>query len=205
MLHNKYHTTRKKRITFKQLNNKFMYIIILYTLGPITMLLYKVLEYYKFWDCITNRKYAISGLERLKNGSAYPISWIFNDENNKKEFNALFNRIKKNTQAENIKSLLIDGFKPDLLATAGMPIIIGGINPEWKQEYKAFYSSNHPILMTFKVNICGETIIKGDRCCSIGELEKWIDNEKKKWDFWLGVVVMTIFSIASIIWRLQIL
>jgi len=182
-----------------------MDIIILYTLGPIIVLIYKILEYFSFWDFITKRKYALSGLERLKSPSGFPKSYIYNEDADKKEFKAIFKRIKRNTKVVKIKNALKEGNKPSLLTTGGNPIPFQGIPPEWEQENKAFYSSNHPVLMIFGVTKKGTGKGKGKRCCTLGELEKWIDSEKKKWDFWLGVVVMTIFSIASIIWRLQVL
>lgn len=180
-----------------------MNTILLYTLGPIIVLIYKVLEYYNFWNYISNRKYALSGLDRLKSPCGYPKSCIYDEDADKKEFNALFKRIKRNTKIDKIKKVLKEGSKPSLLTTGGEPIILQGIPPEWEQENRAFYSSNHPIIMIFGMTKSGNG--KGERCCTLGELEKWIDSEKKKWDFWLGVVVMTIFSIASIIWRLEVL
>jgi len=182
-----------------------MEIIFLYTLGPIIVLIYKILEYYNFWNYISNRRYALSGLDRLKCPSGFPKSWIYNEDTDKKEFNALYKRIKRNTKNDKVKNVIKEGNKPSLLTIGGNPISLEGILPEWKQENKAFYSSNHSVLMIFGVTKNGGGKGKAERCCTLGELEKWIDSEKKKWDFWLGVVVMTIFSIASIIWRLEVL
>ena len=182
-----------------------MDIIFLYTLGPIIVLIYKILEYFNFWNYLTKRKYTLSGLDRLKNPSGIPKSCIYNKDTDKKEFNALFKRIKRNTKIDKIKNVLKEGNKPTLLIVGGYPIPFQGIPPEWKQENKAFYSSNHSVLMIFDVTQNGTGKGKAERCCTLGELEKWIDSEKKKWDFWLGVVIMTIFSVASIIWRLQVL
>lgn len=182
-----------------------MNIILLYISGPITILIYKVLEYYNFWNYITKRKYALSGLDRLKRPYGYPKSWICNNTTDKKEFNAILERVKRNTKIEKIKEVLKDGNIPSILTIGGDPIILNGVPTEWEQEDKTFYSSNHPIIMIFGVTKSGNLNGNGERCCTLGELEKWIDSEKKKWDFWLGVVVMTIFSIASIVWRLQVL
>lgn len=180
-----------------------MTIIFLYSLGPIIVLIYKILEYYDFWNLITKRKYALSGLERLKKTTGFPKSWIYDEGSDRKEFNALYERIKRNTKIDKVKNALKYGSRPSLLTTGGNPISLQGIPAEWEQEYRSFYSSNHPVMMIFGVTKNGNG--KGERCCTLGELEKWIDLEKKRWDFWLGVVVMTIFSIASIIWRLQVL
>lgn len=80
-----------------------MDIIILYTLGPVIVLIYKVLEYYNFWNYISNRKYALSGLDRLKSPTGYPKSWIYDEDTDKKEFEALFKRIKRNTKVDKLK------------------------------------------------------------------------------------------------------
>jgi hypothetical protein len=36
------------------------------------------------------------------------------------------------------------------------------------------------------------------------EIGKWLDDEKRKREFWIGVIIISILSIASIIWRLQL-
>jgi hypothetical protein len=182
-----------------------MSIIFLYILGPIIVVIYKILEHFNFWNYLTNRKYALSGLERLKRPSGFPESFIYNEDPDKKEFKALFKRIKRKTKVVKIKKVLKDGYEPSLLTTVGNPILLQGIPPEWEQENRSFYSSSHSVLMSFGVTKNGDGQGKGERCCTLGELEKWIDSEKKQWDFWLGVVVMFIFSIASIILRLEVL
>jgi hypothetical protein len=45
------------------------------------------------------------------------------------------------------------------------------------------------------------TIIK---VCTLREIGKWLDDEKRKREFWIGVIIISILSIASIIWRLQL-
>lgn len=154
-----------------------MYIIILYTLGPIIVLVYKVLEYYGFWNYISGRKYAISGLRRLNSTSGYPISWIGNEGDDKREFNALLKRIKRNTKEVKIKNILKEGHKPSLLVTGGSPILLEGIPKEWPQEQTCFYSSSHPVIMMFGVSKIGRGNGKAEKCCALGELEKWIDSK----------------------------
>ncbi len=184
-----------------------MTIVLLYILGPIIVLLYKTLEYrWNFWDRISGRGYALKGLERFKNTSGYPISWIYNDEKDKNEFNALFKRIKRKTSVGKIKNVLNEGHIPSLLVTGGSPIELNKLPPEWDQKDKFYYTSNHPIMMAFNISRSNKAQRgKMERCCSIGELERWLIDEKKNWDFWLGGVVLTIFTITSVIWRLQIL
>lgn len=181
-----------------------MNIILLYTLGPILILIYKVLEYLNVWNKITGRNKALSGIERLKSVSGFPQSFIYDEEPDKKEFEALYKRIKKNSKNEKIRSLIKEGNRPSLLTPAGSPIMFRGVPLEWEQKNKGFYSSNHSVLMIFGVTRNGSDKGNAERCCTLGELEKWIDLEKKAWEFWLGVVVMSIFSIASIIWRLEV-
>lgn len=182
-----------------------MSIVILYILGPVVVLAYKLMEHFGFWNFISGRKFALSGLERLKTTTGYPKSWLYNKDNDRKEFKAIYKRIKKRTEEEKIKQVLKDGNKPSLLTTGGNPFVLAGVPDEWEQKNKTYYSPNHPIIMIFGVEKNGQSKGKGERCCSIGDLEKWITDEKKRWDFWIGILVLSLFSIASVVWRLQVL
>lgn len=173
-------------------------ITILYILGPLIALIYKILEYCNFWNFISGRDKALLALNKLKTPTGYPESFIYNRDGSAQEFQELLKRISKNTSREKISKALESGCIPSLLTTGGSPIILNGLPEEWEQEEKTYYSPNHPILMVF------EEHKKGDVCCTLGELEKWIDDEKSRWNFWLGVVLISIFSIASILLALQL-
>ncbi len=176
-----------------------MLIITLYLAPPIMVLLYKILEYCGFWNHISGRDNAINTLNRLKTATGFPDSFIYNNEKDRKEFDALFTRIKKKTKIKKIIKVLGAGNEPSLLTTGGNPTSLGPLPDGWKQEERFYYSQNHPILMVF------EKEGKGDKCCTLGELEKWIDDERKNWDFILGTIIVTIFTIASILLRIELI
>lgn len=171
-----------------------METVLLYLLAPIIAFMYKILDYYGFWAWITNRNHALEGIRRLKSGKGYPDSWIYNDDKDKKEFNALYRRIKRNTKNAQIKAILKEGHVPSLISIAGEPIVIKGLEPKCPLEHKISYIGNHPIMLIFNVDRSGGKG-KGGRCCSLEELEGWINNEKRLWDFWAGVVVLSVLSI----------
>lgn len=169
---------------------------ILLSMLPILLaLLYKILDYLGFWGLITNRNNALAGIERLKSGHGYPASWIFNDDKDKKEFLALYKRIKRSTKNQTIKEMLDEGNIPSLISIAGNPIKIDGVYPEWPLSQKISYTADYPIMLIFNISREGGNG-NGDRCCSLGELENWINDEKRTWDFWAGVVVLSILSIT---------
>jgi hypothetical protein len=59
-----------------------MGIYFLYLIAPLIVIFYKYFEYKGIWDKKSGRKYALVGLERLKNTHGNPVSWIYE---NKKE------------------------------------------------------------------------------------------------------------------------
>jgi hypothetical protein len=116
-----------------------MIVIILYITGPLIVLFYKILEHFNIWNRISGRNNALKGLNRLKDTGGYPISWIYNDNLDKREFDALFKRIKKNTNKTIIKGILNDRNIPSLITTAGNAIFIEGLPSNWKQNEKYYY------------------------------------------------------------------
>lgn len=181
-----------------------MIIVFLYLLGPLIVLLYKVLEHFQVFDKITGRDKAISGIKRLKSATGFPQSWIYENKNEDKEiFNALYSRILKKLGNNYFSEIENNGFKPEIITIAGNPFPIEGVPKEWKQEEKFSYTHNHPILLTFKNNEHDEQ--KAIRVCSLGELEGWISSEKKHWNFIVGICVLFVFTSASVIFRLHML
>lgn len=183
-----------------------MTIILLYILGPVIGLTYKVLDHYGFWERLSGRKYVKSALSRMKSGSGYPHSYLFvNEPNDRIEFNAVRKRVRKYTRFTNVRK---NFNKKELTAFAigpvGQPFPILGVDQNWPQEHRRFFSGNHPIIISFSEN--PETLKGiGGKCATINELEEWVQTEKRSWDFYAGVVVISFFSIASILFRLQVL
>jgi hypothetical protein len=89
---------------------------------------------------------------------------------------------------------------PALICVGGDPIKITSIPNEWNQNEKYYYSNNHPILLLFGELNKGKAIRVG----CIGDLDKWLQNEKKEWDYWVGALLIGVISIIPIIIRLKL-
>lgn len=172
-----------------------------YILAPFVTLLYKFLGYNKWIDKATGRKLRISGLKRLQTCTGYPDSWIFDDDKDTAEFTALMKSIKSNTKSEKLKTVFKEGHLPTLIVTAGDPYQISGIDSKWNLQEKTYYSSNHPVMVIFGVNRQGGNG-KGEKACTLGELEKWIEDEKKTREFWIGTFAISLLSIGLTLGRL---
>jgi len=182
--------------------NNFV-VVLLYIAPPIAAATYKGLDYLGLFDYLSNRKYSLIGLKRLKSGAGYPVTFIQRDiKNDRKCFDALLILMKNNIESGLALENLRDGNVPSVITAVGQPIPIGGLPPELEQEKRCFFSNVHPIAMSFPTQN-GKDNQKIILCCTIGDIERWIDKQKRCWDFWLGVVIVTLFSIVSIIIRLK--
>lgn len=175
--------------------------LLFYILAPIITLLYKLLDYNKWIDKVTGRTFRISGLKRLQTCTGFPNGWIYNDEKDKEEYTALMKIIKENTKSEKLKSILKKESQPSIIITAGDPHILNGIDPKWELHEKAYYSNNHPVMVIFGVSREGGSG-KGEKACTLGDLEKWIEDEKRTREFWIGAFAISLLSIGLIIGRL---
>jgi len=168
---------------------------LLYQSPAIVACIYAALEHFGAIDIITKRKQAIQGLKRLQSGAGYPITFIYNDEEDSAVFNALYKRIKKNIRLKKrISDVLSEGHIPSAIVTAGKPLSIEGLPPEWKQDERTFYSQSHPVLFLFGVKREGEGKGKADKACTIQDIEDGLREEKDSRKFWLGVLVIAILS-----------
>jgi hypothetical protein len=140
-------------------------------LPPLVGILYAVLEHFGVWDRLSGRDKAVEGLRRLRSCAGYPVNWIYNDKEDKRVFEALCKRIKNHTQEAVMRALIDAGGNPMLIATAGHPLPINGVDDKWPQEGKFFYSDNHPVLMGFAVSRSAvHNKGKGDKACTLREL-----------------------------------
>jgi hypothetical protein len=176
------------------------HLIFLFLAPPALTLLYAVLEHFKVLDRWFGRDHAIEGLERLRSGSGFPKSWIFDDAQDKACFVQLEKRISKMTRSKTIKAILSKGVRPSLITVAGQPVLLTGVPANWETTDKLIYLSGHPVLYTFGVTRSGGEG-KADRACSLGELEKWLNDEKERRKFFLGAVALGIISITFIVLR----
>ena len=90
-----------------------------------------------------------------------------------------------------------------MIVTAGSPHQIEGVDPKWQLNEKTFYSNNHPVMVIFGVERLGGDG-KGEKACTIGELQKWIEDEKRTREFWIGSFSITLLSIGLIIRKFTI-
>jgi hypothetical protein len=159
----------------------------------------------RFWDKLTGRDKATEGLNRLRSAAGYPKSFIYDDEQDQLIFTALFKRIKKRTTEPNIKA----GHRPSLISTAGQPIPVQGVPPEWSQEERFFYSENHPILVCFGVcrkpsNGVQAHNGKANKACTLKDLDDWLKEEENNRKFLVGTLMVGILSVTLIIIRLSL-
>ena len=176
-------------------------IIILIFIPPVLTIIYRWSEHIGIIDKVTGRDLAKEGLKRLKSTSGYPESWIYNKDQDKEIFTQLEKRLSKKTSIPKMKQVIKQGNKPELITIAGSPIEIGGVPPEWPQKERFTYLPNQPILYIFDTT-GSKTGKKGDKICTLEELETWLKEEKDSRLFWLGVVVLGIFSIALLVLRI---
>lgn len=177
-------------------------IVILFFIPPALAIIYRWLEHIGLIDKVTGRSLALDGLKRLKSTSGFPKSWIYNKGDDKSIFTQLEKRISKKTSISKIQQVIKEGHKPKFMSTAGSPIEIIGVPTEWPQEERFSYLPNQPILYVFDApgTKTGE---KGDKVCTLEELETWLQDEKDSRLFWLGVIALGVVSIALLVLRLS--
>lgn len=177
-------------------------IVILVLIPPVFAILYRWLEHRGFIDKVTGRSLALDGLRRLKSTSGYPKSWIYNEGDDQRIFTELEKRISKKTLMPKIQQVIKQGHKPKLISTAGSPVEINGVPPDWPQEERFSYLPNQPILYVFDTPD-SKTGEKGDKACTLGELEAWLQEEKDSRLFWLGAFALGMVSITLLVLRLS--
>lgn len=177
-------------------------MIILFFTPPVIAILYRLLEHRGVIDKVTGRGLALDGLNRLKSTSGYPRSWIYNKDDDQQTFSALEQRISKKTSMPKIQAVIKQGRKPKLISTAGNSIEISGVPQNWPQEERCCYLPNQPVLYVFDAPD-SKTGEKGDKACTLEELEIWLKEEKDNRLFWLGVFALGVVSIAFLLLRLS--
>ena len=71
---------------------------------PVLMLLFALGEQFGWWDKLTGRAAAKTGLERFRSAEGYPKTWIYKDRmEDRKIFEALEKRINQKTSSETVK------------------------------------------------------------------------------------------------------
>jgi hypothetical protein len=181
--------------------------IALFLLAPLIGIIYSVLEHFGVWDRISGRKSALTGLNRLRNGSGYPTSWIYDDAADREIFESLLRRVRKRTENKRLKEVLNTGSKPSLITTGGAPLSIPQVPYFWPQEHRCLYTENHSVLFVFGVSRSeqGRQQGKADRACTLKDIDDWLRDEKENRKFWVGTLTVGTLSVVLIAARLAIL
>jgi hypothetical protein len=167
---------------------------------PTLALAYAIAEQLGWMDRLTGRKAAIDGLKRMRAATGFPHAWIFDDESDKREFVALEQRISRKMQVDKIKKVLAEDVRPSCILIGGDPIALTGIPAEWPLEYRRVYLPEHSVMYMFGVTRSGG---KGtsDRVCTVGELEKWLAEEKDARRYKVGGLSIGLISLAFLLIR----
>lgn len=175
--------------------------------SPLLILAYRIIKQFGLWDRIVGRDKAMEGLKRLRSTAGHPVSWIYDKAEDTKIFEALLKRLTKHCKNHKIKTLLHRGLRPALITTAGSPVEIKGLPPEWPQEDRFFYPDNQPVLVVF-TNSASTTLPsnfqgKGDKGFTLGDLNGWLAEEKDWLDFAIGTVLFgslaLVISVARVL------
>jgi hypothetical protein len=179
---------------------------LLFLATPLLAFAYRVIKQFGVWDRLVGRDKALEGLKRLRSTAGYPVSWLYDTCADADTFEAIFKRLKKNCKEAKIKSLLDDGLRPTLVATAGSPIEIKGVPPEWPQEARFFYPDNQPVLVVFTKTASPPASSgfhgKGDKAFTLGDLNSWLVEEKESLDFTIGTVLFGSLAILVAVFRI---
>jgi hypothetical protein len=163
--------------------------------APLVELLYAIGEHLSWWDRLSGRGKALQGFERLRTPTGYPKGWIYNDEEDRQVFRALEKRLRKTITSDKLAATLSEGHAPSLITMGGDPFLLTGIPADWPAEEKRVYTSEHPVMMIFGVSREGGQG-KGERACSLGELESQLDLERTRREFWAGSLAIALLGVA---------
>jgi hypothetical protein len=166
--------------------------------SPSLILAYRSIKQFGVWDRLVGRDKAVEGLKRLRSTAGYPVNWIYDKDDDAKIFEAILKRLTKHCKNDKIKPLLHKGLRPTLIATAGSPVEIRDIPPEWPQEDKFFYPDNQPVLVVFQTSPFHG---KGDKGFTLGDLNGWLSEEKEWLDFAIGTVLLGALALVISITR----
>jgi hypothetical protein len=131
---------------------------------PLLAFAYRVIKQFGMWDRLVGRDRALEGLKRLRSTAGYPASWLYDNEANANTYEAVYTRLKKNCKETKIKKLLDDGLRPALIATAGSPIEIKGVPPEWPQD-RADSKSHHGFVSGCRRAIASSAVMSCITAC----------------------------------------
>lgn len=176
--------------------------ILLFVAPPFIAFIYGLLEHFGLMDRWTGRGDALRGLKRLQSAAGYPVCCLYDDQADFQLHKAVWRRISRR-----VTGLPLDAsnalLRPSCICTAGQAVPLVGLQDDWPQEHRFIYTSQHPVVLMYGVTRERGTG-KLQRACSLGELEKWLSEEKESRKHWVGSVAIGLVSVGLIVLRLSI-
>lgn len=160
-------------------------------LVPVLTVIYAIGDFSGWWDWITGRDKLEKAYERLACGEGYPVSWIYDDD---EEFEKVENFLGKRTKNPKLRVVLDQGHRPSLI-TFGFAGALEGPKPEdWPRN--RFIPDTTPIVFVFGVTK-GEDKQKGKLtwAASIAEFRRWIDEHRQTERFVVTVALIGTLSL----------
>lgn len=184
------------------MSNSHLLELVLLLIAPVGTLVFALGEQFKWWDKLTGRSRALEGKERLYSAEGYPKTWIYRDTDEDKDiFRALERRINRRTSDKTMKKLIEQGIRPHLITVAGEPFQLSGLEPKMK---KTIYAEIHPVVYIYKLNEQNRVKEKVAHVTNLGELSRWLEDEKANRRFWvtsftIGILSLTVLLLKPII------
>ena len=167
---------------------------ILLLIAPLATLVFALGEQFGWWDRLTGRSKALEGLERLYSAEGYPKTHIQRDED-RAIFHALERRISPRTSDELMKKRMAEGIVPNAITVVGRPFEVTGLEPRMKSFV---YADIHPVVYLYSFEDQNRKHEKVAQVTTLGELTKWLDNEKTDRRFWVVSLIVGILSIVML-------
>jgi hypothetical protein len=176
--------------------------IALFVAPPVIAVAYGLLEHFGLMDRWTGRGDALKGLKRMQSAAGYPVCFLYDDQADSQLHKAVWRRISRRVTGlprDASNALLC----PSCICTAGQPVVLVGLQDDWPQEQRFIYTSQHPVVLMYGITRAGGTG-KLQRACSLGELEKWLSEEKESRKHWVGGAAIGLVSVGLIVLRLSV-
>lgn len=180
-------------------------LLTLFVAPSLIALIYAMLEHTGYLDQVTGRKDAVDALARLKSAAGFPVSFLYDDDQDSRLFTALEKRISKNVPVVAKNGDVIKQARPSCITVAGQPVPLNGVPNEWPQECRFAYLSEHSVMYLFGVARTGnQKAGKALRVCTLGQIEKWLTEEKDARKHWVGAVAIGLISVAFVFLRYSV-
>jgi hypothetical protein len=157
---------------------------------PLLSLLYGIGDYQKWWDVLSGRQLAESGIERLATGEGYPKSWIYSRD---KEFGGLLTVINYGTKNQAFRDRLRKGIRPSLITFTAAQRQKINVPSDWP----SFYELSPSALVLCCYGESKGKFKKEDAIWvgSISEVNRWVDSHRNRERFWVTTILLGLLSL----------